>query len=72
MIALVVTRGFGNGTFAGSVAKIITRGYDISSAVDIRAVHSLSGSFNDRQSLAGTFLDRRGLSGVFHDRKELP
>lgn len=27
MIALVVTRGYGNGTFDGSIAKIVTRGY---------------------------------------------
>ena len=26
-IALVVTRGYGNGTLTGSLAKVVTRGY---------------------------------------------
>jgi hypothetical protein len=29
MIRTVVTRGFGNGTFAGSVPLVVTRGYSI-------------------------------------------
>lgn len=28
-IALIVTRGFGNGTFSGSIADVVTRGYTI-------------------------------------------
>ena len=28
-IALVVTRGYGNGTFTGTVADVVTRGYTI-------------------------------------------
>jgi len=26
-IRLVVTRGFGNGTYSGEIAKVVTRGY---------------------------------------------
>jgi hypothetical protein len=29
MIATVVTRGFGNGIFAGTIALVVTRGYPI-------------------------------------------
>ena len=32
-IATVVTRGYGNGTFSGTIALIITRGYTIGAAV---------------------------------------
>lgn len=32
MIRLVVTRGFGNGTFAGTIADVVTRGYTIGAA----------------------------------------
>lgn len=28
-IAQVVTRGYGNGTYNGSVSEVVTRGYDI-------------------------------------------
>jgi len=32
-IATIVTRGFGNGTFDGSIALVVTRGYGIGEAV---------------------------------------
>lgn len=32
-IALVVTRGFGNGTFSGTIADVVTRGYTIGDEV---------------------------------------
>lgn len=31
-IALVVTRGYGNGTLTGSIAEVVTRGYTIGEA----------------------------------------
>jgi len=34
-IRLIVTRGFGNGTFNGDIANIVTRGYTIGTAADI-------------------------------------
>ncbi len=32
MIALVVTRGYGNGTYAGTIADVVTRGYTVGAA----------------------------------------
>lgn len=32
-IRTVVTRGFGNGTFTGTIALVVTRGYAIAAAV---------------------------------------
>ena len=32
-IRLLVTRGFGNGTFSGSIGKVVTRGYNISTII---------------------------------------
>lgn len=34
-IALVVTRGFGNGTLAGDVNDVVTRGYTIGEAAAV-------------------------------------
>jgi hypothetical protein len=36
-ISLLVTRGFGNGTFAGSISKIVTAGFTASSFVSFHA-----------------------------------
>jgi len=32
-IRLLVTRGFGNGTFSGSIPFVVTRGYNISTII---------------------------------------
>lgn len=32
MISTVVTRGFGNGTYSGTIALVVTRGYGIGEA----------------------------------------
>jgi hypothetical protein len=32
-IRTVVTRGYGNGTFSGSIGKVVTRGYTISDVI---------------------------------------
>lgn len=29
----IVTRGYGNGTYSGTIAKVVTRGYSIGEAV---------------------------------------
>ncbi len=34
-IRTVVTEGFGNGTFNGTIALVVTRGYTIGAAVDV-------------------------------------
>lgn len=33
MIKNIVTRGFGNGTFSGTIALMVTRGFGIGSAI---------------------------------------
>lgn len=33
MIGLLVTAGYGNGTLAGNIAHVVTRGYDIGAAI---------------------------------------
>lgn len=48
-IALIVTRGYGNGTLAGDINSVVTRGYDISSLV------SSSGAIvSDESTVSGT------------------
>lgn len=34
-IALVVTRGYGNGTYDGTIADVVTRGYGVGAVVDV-------------------------------------
>ncbi len=34
-IRTIVTRGYGNGTFNGTIALVVTRGYTIGAAVDV-------------------------------------
>jgi len=36
-IASVATRGFGNGTFTGTIPLVATRGYSIGEAIEINA-----------------------------------
>lgn len=36
-IKLVVTRGFGNGTYRGTIADVVTRGYNVGAAVEVEA-----------------------------------
>jgi len=38
-IRTVVTRGFGNGTFNGTIAFVVTRGYAIGEAVVVTTPH---------------------------------
>ncbi len=35
MIRLVVTRGFGNGVFNGTIAKVVTRGFGLAAPPDV-------------------------------------
>ena len=69
MIPNVCTRGFGNGTFAGTVALVVTRGYAIGAAVVVtpgrvtclagadRAASTLAGADRASATLAGNAID---------------
>jgi hypothetical protein len=68
-IAQVVTAGFGNGTFSGTIKDVVTRGYDISTIIppvipptDGIAV---SGAFGDGVTTSGAFGDGALASGAF-------
>lgn len=38
-IALITTRGFGNGTLVGTIGKVVTAGYDFGISVTIIGFH---------------------------------
>ena len=42
-IRTIITRGYGNGTFDGSIAEIVTRGYTIGEAAPIQTTKVDSG-----------------------------
>ena len=42
-IALIVTRGYGNGTLTGDIAHVVTRGYDI--GAEVATVEAFSGGY---------------------------
>ena len=43
-IATVITRGYGNGTFSGTIPLVVTRGYTIGEEIDISVWIKLSDS----------------------------
>lgn len=53
-IALVVTRGFGNGTLVGSIADIVTRGYRIGEAIVVTGAVNMVALSADRSITADT------------------
>lgn len=48
-IRTVVTRGYGNGTFTGTIALVVTRGYAIGAAVDTPDGRRFAIAANDRE-----------------------
>ena len=52
-IALIVTRGYGNGTLSGSITNVVTRGYSIGAPL-AEHVGYLSGDISIEQSLSAT------------------
>lgn len=68
-IALVVTAGFGNGTFSGTIKDVVTRGYDISTIIPpvIPTADGLtvSGQFGDGVSTSGGFGDGAAVTSSF-------
>ena len=68
-IRTVVTRGYGNGTFNGTIALVVTRGYAIGDALlelgdPTRTAYAL---FQDRRALV-PFRDRRAYA-VYKDKR---
>jgi hypothetical protein len=67
-IRTVVTRGYGNGTFNGTIALVVTRGYAIGAAVEvIMSLANLAG-VNFKEYLAGVDF-KEYLAGVLHKDK---
>ena len=64
-IGLIVTRGFGNGTFSGNIGKIVTRGYDISSFIPpvVPVSRGLVGSGSTGIGLTGNQSTGNGITG---------
>jgi hypothetical protein len=46
-IRAVVTRGFGNGTFSGTIADLVLRGYSLPDELTLTKSHSLTGIQHD-------------------------
>lgn len=65
-IRTVVTRGFGNGTFNGTIGLVVTRGYSIS-AVTVPTIEGLEYTFSDNR-LHYSFEDNK-LQYDFQDNK---
>ena len=60
-IALVVTRGFGNGTLAGTISKMVTVGYT-PATVDPQ-------TWIDRAQPNNTWIDQTSVSNTWTDRQ---
>ena len=56
-IAAIVTGGFSNGTFVGSIPFVVTRGYTIGEAVIVTDGVSVSGDIITFLDMAGTIND---------------
>jgi hypothetical protein len=54
-IKLIVTRGFGNGTFEGTITKVVLRGYTIGAAI---VPVQPSGSVGSNRTLSFKSLNR--------------
>lgn len=58
-IALIVTAGFGNGTFIGTIPLVTTRGYSISTVIPPTVPEAggvqVSGQFGDGVSVSNNF-----------------
>jgi len=64
-IALVVLRGYGNATVLGTIAKAVTRGYDISSFIPpvVPVSRGLVGSGSTGIGLTGNQSTGNGITG---------
>jgi len=64
-IRLIVTRGFGNGTFLGTIKNVVTRGYDISTIIppNIPVSRGLLGSGSTGIGLTGNQSTGNGITG---------
>lgn len=70
----VVTGGYGNGTFTGSIGLVVTRGYTASSvaqAEPAKLFYRLSGPNTKRGTLDGPETTRHQLSGTNTNRQVL-
>jgi hypothetical protein len=58
-IASLVTRGFGNGSFVGTIAEIVTMGYSIGVQIDVigslNAALSVSNAYNVTTSVTSSY-----------------
>jgi hypothetical protein len=73
-MASVTTRGFGNGTFAGSMNLVVTLGYGIGAAeIDYAITRrgTLIGASSERRNLIGQSSERRTLTGQSSERRTL-
>ena len=50
MIKHIVTRGFGNGTFAGEIARVVTRGYGVGEQNPVTLIGSWSNVIDCRSA----------------------
>lgn len=62
-IRTVVTRGYGNGVFSGSISLVVLRGYAIGIQTDLFNRTSLLGSIVLSTSLLGSRIIRSSLLG---------
>jgi len=63
-IKLVLTRGFGNGTFSASIKDVVTAGYGISTAVVSVGYHAIEVSIQNGHN--GTITAQNGHTGVIN------
>lgn len=67
-IRTVVTRGYGNGTFLGTIALVVMRGFIAGAALETWADSaSASGSWSDSAVDTGVWSDKALDTGVWTD-----
>jgi len=70
-IRTVVTRGFGNGTFNGSIALVATRGYSIAQPLVIAAGH-YHDLHSNREQYPGLTAAETQYSTLHSNREQYP
>ena len=69
MIALVITAGYGNGTFNGTIKDVTLRGYDISEFIPPTVPDAngktVGGDFGDGVNVSGDFGEGAVVSSMF-------
>lgn len=71
MTSLIVTRGFGNGTLTGSVAKIVTAGYNIAEDLTWTIQNPVTTTWTEQAKVVTSWTDKTNATTTWTKRTPL-